>query len=46
VSFVDTRARQIVLTRVAQTRVNTQLGEGQMRELISSIFAGTPRSSQ
>jgi hypothetical protein len=45
VNFVDMSAKQIVLTRVAKTRVSMQLGEEQMREVVASVFDGMPRST-
>jgi hypothetical protein len=44
VSFIDMKAKQIVLRRVAKTRVNATLGDEQMREIIASAFEGVPRS--
>lgn len=43
VNFVDMSAKQIVLTRVAKTRVSMQLGEEQMREVVTNVFDGMPR---
>ena len=45
VNFVDMSAKQIVLTRVAKTRVSMQLGEEQMREVVSNVFDGMPRAA-
>ncbi|HEU4581765.1 MAG TPA: hypothetical protein VFS67_26095 [Polyangiaceae bacterium] len=44
VNFVDMGAKQIVLTRVAKARVSMQLGEEQMREIVSNVFDGMPRA--
>ena len=46
VNFVDMSAKQIVLTRVAKTRVSMQLGEEQMREVVANVFDGMPRAAQ
>ena len=45
VNFVDMGAKQIVLTRVAKTRVSMQLGEEQMREIVNNVFDGMPRAN-
>lgn len=45
VNFVDMGAKQIVLTRVAKTRVSMQLGEDQMREIVANVFDGMPRAT-
>ena len=45
VNFVDMSAKQIVLTRVAKSRVSMQLGEEQMREIVSNVFDGMPRAT-
>jgi hypothetical protein len=45
VNFVDMTAKQIVLTRVAKTRVSMQLGEEQMREIVTNVFDGMPRAA-
>jgi hypothetical protein len=45
VNFVDMSAKQIVLTRVAKTRVSMQLGEEQMREIVSNVFDAMPRAA-
>ena len=39
-------AKQIVLTRVAKTRVSMQLGEEQMREVVTNVFDGMPRAAE
>jgi hypothetical protein len=44
VNFVDMRANQVVLKRVAKTRVNVRLGDEQMREIIAGVFEGLPRA--
>jgi hypothetical protein len=46
VNFVDMSAKQIVLTRVAKTRVSMQLGEEQMREVVTNVFDGMPRAAE
>jgi len=45
VNFVDMGAKQIILTRVAKTRVSMQLGEEQMREIVANVFDGMPRAA-
>jgi hypothetical protein len=44
VSFVDMRANQVVLERVAKTRVNVRLGEELMQEIVAGVFEGLPRA--
>ena len=45
VNFVDMGIKQIVLTRVAKTRVSMQLGEEQMNEIVTRVFDGMPRAA-
>lgn len=45
VNFVDMRANQVVLTRVAKSRVNVRLGDEQMQEIVSHVFDGLPRAT-
>ena len=45
VNFVDMRANQVVLKRVAKTRVNVRLGDEQMQEIVSNVFDGLPRAT-
>ena len=45
VSFVDMRANQVVLKRVAKTRVNVRLGDEQMQEIVTNVFDGLPRAT-
>jgi hypothetical protein len=44
VSFVDMRANQVVLKRVAKTRVNARLGDEQMQEIVAGVFENVPRA--
>lgn len=45
VSFVDMKANQVVLKRVAKTRVNVRLGDEQMQEIVSQVFDGLPHAA-
>lgn len=45
VSFVDMRANQVVLKRVAKTRVNVRLGDDQMQEIVANVFDGLPHAA-
>jgi hypothetical protein len=45
VNFVDMRANQVVLKRVAKTRVNVRLGDEQMQEIVANVFDGLPRAT-
>jgi len=42
VSFVDMHSKQVVLKRVAKTRVNVRLGDEQMQEIVAKVFDGLP----
>ena len=46
VSFVDMRAKQVVLKRVAKTRVNVRLGDEQMKEIVAQVFEGLPPTAR
>jgi hypothetical protein len=45
VNFFDTKAKHVVLTRVAKTRVNTRLGDEQMKEIIAEVTKDLPRAT-
>jgi hypothetical protein len=45
VNFVDRKAKHLVLERVAKTRVNSRLGDEQMREIIAEVTKGLPRAT-
>jgi hypothetical protein len=42
VSFVDMHSKQVVLKRVAKTRVNVRLGDDEMKEIVAKVFDGLP----
>lgn len=46
VSFVDMKAKSVVLRRVAKARVNVRPGEEQMQEIVTAVFEGVPRVAQ
>jgi hypothetical protein len=45
VNFVDRKAKHLVLKRVAKTRVNTRLGDEQMRDIIAEVTKDLPRAT-
>lgn len=46
VSFVDVKAKQVVLQRVAQARVSLGIPDARLRDAMNEIFNGVPRSGQ
>jgi uncharacterized protein DUF4136 len=46
VSFVDVKAKTVVLQRVAQARVYPDVPDEILRNAIAAVFKGTPRSGQ
>lgn len=45
VTFIDRKAKRVVLERVAKTRVDRRLGEDQMREIVAKIIQEVPRAA-
>lgn len=45
VNFIDRKAKQVVLERVAKTRINTRLGDEQMREIVAKVTRDVPRAA-
>lgn len=45
VNFVDTKAKHVVLERVAKTRVSARLGDEQMQEIVAEVTKGLPRAT-
>lgn len=45
VNFVDTKAKHVVLKRVAKTRVSARLGDEQMQKIIAEVTKGLPRAT-
>lgn len=45
VSFVDTKAKHLVLKRVAKARINSRLGDEQMKEIIAEVCKDLPRAT-
>jgi len=45
VNFVDMKANQVVLKRVAKTRINVRLGDEKMQEIVTQVFDGVPRAA-
>jgi hypothetical protein len=45
VNFIDRKAKQVVLERVAKTRLNARLGEEQMREIVAKVIKDVPRAA-
>jgi hypothetical protein len=45
VNFFDAKAKHVVLTRVAKTRVSARLGDEQMQAIVAEVTKGLPRAT-